>query len=68
MKPGKSKCPHCSALLSDEWIVRKAAEIQGSKTSDLKAQKSRENGRKGGRPPKKRVYNDGEDRLRTLQH
>jgi hypothetical protein len=36
----------------EKAIVRQAAEILGRQKSDARAAASRENGRKGGRPPK----------------
>ena len=41
-----TKCPHCGKKINP-------ASLLGSIPSELKAQKARENGRKGGRPPGK---------------
>ena len=55
MEPIKRKCPKCDAVLSDEWIVRQAMSITGSKTSKQRTAASRENGKKGGRPRKNKT-------------
>ena len=42
-----SKCPHCGKEISNEQL----AAGMGAIKSDKKAAASRENGKKGGRPP-----------------
>ena len=44
------KCPYCKKEIPDELI----AGALGSKTSEKKKVSSRENGKLGGRPPKKK--------------
>jgi phage FluMu protein Com len=51
----KRKCPKCETVLTDEWIIKQAASIQGSKTNKKRAAASRENGKLGGRPKRKKT-------------
>jgi hypothetical protein len=44
-------CPHCGEYIDLGFSVAAAASAMGSRTSEAKAAASRENGKKGGRPP-----------------
>jgi hypothetical protein len=46
-------CPHCGEYIDLGFNVATAASAMGKSTSEAKAQAARENGMKGGRPPKK---------------
>lgn len=52
MKKPAVRCPSCDHVLREDWVIRRAAEIKGSRTSAAKAQAAILNGRKGGRPRK----------------
>jgi uncharacterized membrane protein YqiK len=45
-------CPHCGEYIDLAFNVGAAARAMGSRTSEAKAAAVRENGKKGGRPPK----------------
>jgi hypothetical protein len=52
MKKPAVRCPKCDHVLREDWVIRRAAEIKGSRTSEAKAAAAIINGRKGGRPRK----------------
>lgn len=58
MKKPAVRCPKCDHALREDWIIRRAAEIKGSRTSVAKAEAAVINGRKGGRPRKHPVSGD----------
>ena len=47
-------CPHCNKPIPASWIKSAAASILGSVKSKARAEASRANGKKGGRPRKKK--------------
>ena len=47
-------CPCCSEAVPEELLVKWAARRAGQGASEAKARAARENGKKGGRPPKKK--------------
>jgi hypothetical protein len=60
IKPNETPCPHCAALLSDEWLQSQGNRINGQIKSVKKSAASRANGRLSKGAPKKGTTKQGE--------
>ena len=48
------QCPHCGGEIPLNMMAGQMGQVGGSKTSPAKKRSSRENGKLGGRPPKRK--------------